>query len=174
MLSRPVHSWENLVRAFDAELAQPEIEGIPIGSTLTDLLVIEFINGGGRWGTIQRCLDRLRWLRRYFRKSCQSEEATRLQPGRILVTWRLSTARIDDLILPVLHALSPNRCTVLYKDPNTLKRMPSKVEAISWMRAVSHDRSRWLPPSVAVGRSGVLPSNRCAIRSHCRAARWSA
>ena len=40
----------------------------------------------------------------------------------------------DDLILPVLQALSPDRCTVLYKDPNVLQRLPSGVDAVNWMR----------------------------------------
>ena len=75
--SRPAQSWANLVCAFDTELAQPEIEGISIGSTLTDPLIIEFINGGGRWGVAQRRLDRLRWLRRYFLAPRRSEESMR-------------------------------------------------------------------------------------------------
>ncbi len=130
------------MRAFDAELAQPEIEGVPIGSTLTDVLVIEFINGGGKWGIAQRWLDRLRWLRKYFLASRRSE--AEVKPGRILVTWRSSTARIDGLILPVLQALSPDRCTVLYQNPNVLKRLPAHTDAVSWMQAVPHDRRRWL------------------------------
>ncbi|MGO9114898.1 MAG: hypothetical protein ACLP9L_37275 [Thermoguttaceae bacterium] len=141
--SRSAHCWENLVRAFDAELAEPEIEGIPIGSTLTDLLVIEFINGCGQWGVAQRCLDRLRWLRRYFLAPHRREEAMPVKPGRILVTWRSSTARIDDLILPVLQALSPDRCTVLYQNPNVLQRLPSKTDAVHWLWTVPHDRRRW-------------------------------
>ena len=68
-----------------------------------------------------------------------------VKPGRILVTWRSSTARIDDLILPVLQALSPDRCTVLYQDPNILQRLPPGADAVNWMQAVPHDRGRWHP-----------------------------
>ncbi len=133
------------MRAFDTELAQPEIEGIPIGSTLTDLLMIEFVNGGGQWSIAQRWLDRLRWLRRYYGASHLSKEAAQPKPGRILVTWRSSTARIDGLILPVLEALSLDCCTVLYQNPNVLQRLPSPADAVSWASAVPHDRGRWLP-----------------------------
>ena len=107
---------------------------MPIGSTLTDLLVIEFINDGGQWGNAQRVLDRLRWLRRYFLAPRRSEEAAHIRPGRILVTSRSSTARLDNLILPVIEALSPDRCTLLYKDPDVLKRLPSPADAVDWMR----------------------------------------
>ena len=131
------------MRAFDAELAQPEIEGISIGSTLTDLLVIEFINGGGRWGIAQRGLDRLRWLRRYFLAPRRPEKATQVKPGQILVLSRSSKTRFDDLILPVLQSLSPVRCTVLYKDPNTPQRLPAGADAVDWMDVVSHDHGRW-------------------------------
>ncbi len=141
--SRPAQSWEKLVRAFDAELAQPEIEDIPIGSTLTDLLVIEFINGGGQWGLAQRCMDRLRWLRRYLTASRHSEAAVPVKRGQILLTWRSSTARIDDLLLPVLQALSPDRCAVLYNHANILPQLPSQAVAVNWTQAVSHDRRRW-------------------------------
>jgi hypothetical protein len=145
LLSQPARSWEDLVPVFDAELARPEIEGIPIGSTLTDLLVIDFINAGGQWGVAQRWLDRLRWLRRYFLVPHRSEEAIPVEPGRILVTCRSSMARFDDLMLPLLQALSPDRCTVLYKEPDTLRRLPPGADAIDWMRAVRHDRHRWRP-----------------------------
>jgi hypothetical protein len=153
-----VPAWEGLVRSFDSQLAEPEIEGIPIGSTLTDLLVIEIINGGGKWGLAQRGLDRLRWLRQYYRATRRSEAATPLggpQPGRpgtaapvkqgrFLVTWRSSTARFDELILPLLEAFSPDCCAVLYQNPNVLARLPSGADAICWAQAVPHDRGRWL------------------------------
>jgi hypothetical protein len=145
MHARPARSWEDLVRAFDAELAEPQIEGIPLGSTLTDLLVIEFLNGGGEWGIAQRWLDRLRWLRSYFHAPRQSAEAMPAKSGRILVTWRSSTARIDDMLLPVLEALSPDRCTVLYRNPNVRQRLPSGTDGVDWRQAVAHDRRRWLP-----------------------------
>jgi hypothetical protein len=141
--SQPARSWDKLVRTFDAELAQPEIEGIPIGSTLTDLLVIEFINGSGQWGMAQRWFDRLRWLRRYYLPPRQSAKASQLKPGRILVTWRTSTARIDELMLPLLEALSPDRCMVLYQNPNVVPKLPSGVDAVSWVQAVARGRSRW-------------------------------
>ena len=53
-----------------------------------------------------------------------------VKPGRILVTWRSSTARIDGLLLPVLQALSPDRCTVLYQDPNVLQGCPLEADAV--------------------------------------------
>ena len=144
-LSSPAaYSGRDIVRLFDAELAEPQIEGISIGSTLTDLLVIEFINGGGRWGIVQRGLDRLRWLRRFYMAPRRSEAAMPAEPGRILVTSKSSTARLDDLVLPVLRALSPERCTLLYNDPRVLQRLPAGADAVPWMKAVSHDRGRWL------------------------------
>jgi hypothetical protein len=143
--SSPPTSWEDLVRAFDAELARPEIEGVPVGSTLTDLLVIEFINGGGKWGIAQQFLDRLRWMRRYFLAPSTSAKPTPVKPQRILVTWKTSTARIDGLILPVLNALSPDRCTVLYENPSVLQRLPAQSDAVRWGQAIRHDRNRWHP-----------------------------
>jgi hypothetical protein len=132
------------VRAFDAELARPEIEGVPIGSTLTDLLAIEFINGGGCWGISQRWLDRLRWLRRRFFVPPQPEGMGTAKCGRILLTWRSAAARFDELLLPILRELSLDRCTVIYRDPKTLPRLPSGTNAIDWVQAIRHDRSRWL------------------------------
>jgi hypothetical protein len=145
---RPIRSaqrWEDLVRAFDAELAEPQIEGISIGSTLTDLLVIEFINDGGRWGIAQPWLDRLRWLRQCFFAPRRCKKAVPVKTGRILVTWKSSTARIDGLLLPVLQALSPDRCTVLYNDPAILQKLPPGTNAANWEQAIVHDHRRWYP-----------------------------
>jgi hypothetical protein len=141
---RATASWKGLVRAFDTELARPEIEGVPIGSTLTDLLAIEFINGGGEWGIKERWLDRLRWWRYYFRAARPPASAGQVVAGRILVTWRSSTARIDGLMAPLLAELSPDRCAVLYQNANVLNRLPPETDAVSWKQAVAHNRGRWL------------------------------
>jgi hypothetical protein len=153
-----------MLRAFDAELAQPEIEGVPIGSTLTDLLVIEFLNDGGQWGLAQRWFDRLRRLRCYCHASRPSTEPMPARPGSILLAWRSSTPRIHDLLLPVLQALPADRCTVLYKDPKVLERLPSQADAVDWLGAVSHDRGRWLP---AFRR--CWPEWRTRLRALCEA-----
>jgi hypothetical protein len=134
----------DLVRAFDAKLALPEIEGMPIGSTLTDSLVIEFINGGGRWGIFQRWLDRLRWLRAYYLARHATEWCKPPKTGQILVTWRSSTARINDLVLPVLEALSPDRCMVIYQNPNVLRHLPLGMDSVHSLRAALPDRDRWV------------------------------
>ncbi len=51
--------------------------------------------------------------------------------------------RISDLISPLLAALGPDRCTVLYRDAKTVPSLPCKVDAVSWMQAIPHDRARW-------------------------------
>ncbi len=139
-----VPSWERLVSAFDAELAQPEIEGIPIGSTLTDILIVDYINGGGRWGMAQRWLDGLRWWKRYFHAPRGSEDGLAQTSGRILVTWRSSTSRVDELILPMLQALTFERCTVVYENSNVLQRLPLGVDSVDLKKALCYDRRNWL------------------------------
>ena len=175
LLPLPAQSWENLVRTFDAELAQPEIEGIPIGSTLTDLLVIEFING-------LRTIGALPSVASIAFGGC---EDTSLHPRRSR-RGHADDTRADSGDIPVLDR------TLRRPDPAGASRHCPRIVARCFTRlriscnGCLPERVRFpggrrsgmtvvvgIPPSAAVGRSGVPGSERCPSRSACRAARWS-
>ena len=127
-------------------LAQPEIEGIPIGSTFDrsarDRVPQRRRKVGHRpaaW------LDRLRGCGGTSSGRAAAKrpaDKTRANPGDIQI--RGGTLRTSD---PAGNpsTCAPNRCTLLYRDPAILDVCPSETNSVDWMRAIPHDRDRWLP-----------------------------
>lgn len=140
---RTLESGVRLLRDLESELAEPRIEGIPIGSTLTDAVVIEFINGSGRWSLGRRLMDQMRQVRYRLRARRKREGLHVAVADRILVTWCGSSDRINDLLLPVLHSLGPKRCAVVYGNPAVLPHVPAGAVPMNWSDTMPHDPSVW-------------------------------
>ena len=83
--------------------------------------------------------------------------------GKVLVTWRSSTVRIDELLIPVIDALEPQHCAVLYDKKDVLPRVPRGAVALSCDDAVPHDRGVWLTEF-----RRCCPAWRTALKAACR------
>ncbi len=157
-----VDSYVQMLHDIESALAEPRIGGVPIGSTLADAVVIQWVNRDGVPGLGQRWRDRLRWLRYRLR-------ARRRRPGasagqhRILVTWRTEDPRFADLVLPVVRALGPGRCTVLYDHAGVLPLVPPEAEALGWSEAIPHQPAAW---SAAFRQ--CWPAWKSALKAVCR------
>jgi hypothetical protein len=132
-----------LVNILERELACPPICGIPIGSTLTDLVVIELINEHGNWNARQRWLDRARRVRQHMRAWRSRAGTHDSGPQRTLVTWKSATPRLDDLLLPVLQQLPADCWSVISDDPAVLPRVPAGIPVLRWFDAVPHAPRAW-------------------------------
>jgi len=129
---------------LERSLAGAPMCGVPLGSTLNDVVNIDLINGQGRWGIVK-------WLRRRCAEvQLTHRPARRPRPpvadleGKVLVTWRSLTSRIDELLLPVIGQLGADRCAVLYDKKEVIARVPPGTIALRCEDSVPHDRTVWL------------------------------
>ncbi len=153
----------DLVRAVEAALLHPQIEGMSVGATLHDPIMIEIVNEGLAWSFRQRWLDRARWLKHRLR-GLRRRDGLRVFPtDRVLVTWRSNTPRFNDLIRPVVAELGPQRCGILYVNESVLPLLPSGAVGISWAAAMPHDPRSW-----AKAFRRCWPAWRSKLKKVCR------
>src|ERR1700722_4491522 len=108
----------DLLPRIEAALAEPLFEGMSVGPTLTDPIVIELICKNGKWNSTLRWKDRLNWIRHQW-IARQSRPKIREYPAdKILFTWRHCTPRINELIAPVIEEIGPHRTAVIYQSAN--------------------------------------------------------
>ncbi len=153
----------DLLPVMEGTLAQPLLEGMPLGPTLTDAVVIELLNSRAASSVTQRWKDRLRWLRMRIRATVKHGGLREFPPNRVLVTWRNSTPRINELVMPVIEALEPQRCIVIYQNADVLAKLPAGAYATSWQDSVPHDPSKW-----AVAYRRCWPRWRAGLKRFCR------
>jgi hypothetical protein len=146
MESTPRNLDAAFLRDVEAALAEPKFHGMSLGSTLNDALVIGFINGATSWGWRQAGADwlrRLRCLRRFCMRSSAAQHPAVSVRDRILVTWRSSRDRINELLLPVLRRLPGDRTAVLYERADVPPLVPPGIAAIGWAQVLRHDHRLW-------------------------------
>ena len=102
-----------LFRDIEGRLSAPLFQGVPIGATLTDFFVINFLNAelSIRYAAAVRAF--LGWWRFCLRGPRGHKDPLELERGRFLVTWSSDTPRFNDLVRPVIAALGPTRCNVI-------------------------------------------------------------
>jgi glycosyltransferase involved in cell wall biosynthesis len=132
-----------VLRDIEAQLSLPLFRGIPVGPALGNICAIELYEGHGNWSFAARCKDRLRRLKYFLRPACGGAAMPALPQGRILVTWMYDSFRTNELVLPVLKELGPERCVVVCGTPDLLSRVPTGAAAVSWAQARHFDIPAW-------------------------------
>ncbi len=156
----------DLLPMIESALAEPLLDAMPLGPTLTDAVVNELLNNSRSWGVKQRWKDRANWLRTSARAR-RLRTSTRTFPlNRVLVTWRESTPRADDQIRPVIEELGPKECNVIFQRGEILSVVPRDCFAASWHASVPHDPARW---EAAFRR--CWPEWKAGLKRFCREAR---
>jgi hypothetical protein len=151
-----------LLPMIEGAVAEPLLEGMPLGPTLTDAVIIELLNENFSWSFAQRWKDRVNWWRYWARARKAMAGARSFPPNRVLVTWRRSTPRADDLIRPVIEELGPQECNVIYQNADVLSAAPRHVFAGAWHESVPHDPAGW---SAAFGR--CWPEWKSGLKRFC-------
>ena len=75
-----------LLPLIEAAVAEPPMEGMTLGPTLTDAVVIELLNERLSWNATQRWKDCINWWRYRLRARKAASAPRSLPPGRVLVT----------------------------------------------------------------------------------------
>jgi len=142
MSDHPSFSVE-VIRDIEAELAEPLFRGVPIGSTLNDLCVIDFYLGHGDWGFVSGWKNRLRRLKHFARPKLGREAMPDMPHGRILVTWISDNFRISGLVHPVLKELESEEPLVLCGASDMRCKALDPASAISWEQVMHYDVAAW-------------------------------
>ncbi len=132
-----------VLRDIEETLSEPRFRGVPLGPTLSDLCVIEFYSARGEWGAIAGWKDRARRVKHYVRPLVARQQATRLDPGRVLVTCSSDNFRERELVLPVVQEFRPDECSLLTKSPELLARLPAGVQGVLPQEAMRYDVRAW-------------------------------
>ena len=137
--------------------------GVPLGAALTDVVVIDLINGQGRWGMVKYCRRLLAqcWLR--HRKAFRPPLPPAVPSDKILVTWRSSSSRISELVMPVVQALEPERCIVLYEKDDVVAHIPRGADCLKYTSVVPHEPDIWAPEF-----RRCWPTWKAALKAVCR------
>lgn len=144
---------------FDLEqrLYEPRFMGVPIGATLTDFFVTSRYDVGPT-STLRSLL--LWW---YFVKFGPRHRSALppLASGRILLTWHADTTRLNDMLLPVLAELDPERCNVIGGAPSLRRKVSPASGFCTEVQILPTDRKSW-----------GIEYARCRVAWHCQIRRW--
>jgi hypothetical protein len=157
-----------VLRDLENAVGQQPMFDVALGSLLNDVVIIELINGKGQWSAARRlrwCVGR--WL--IGRKKAVRRAAPPSAHQRVLVTWRSSSPRVDELLKPVIEELGPQRCTVLYEKQSVVANLPSEAESLQLFAVLPHEPESWLPEF-----RRCWPAWKAALKNTCRRYRLSA
>ena len=140
-------------KAFNAEilfeleriLSKPEFLGVPIGSTMGDLYVIELFQGKWKANVIKSIKGRLLY---YLHLNIPISELRSKEynynikgSDKFLLTYQRLDIRFTGIVLPMIEALGADNCIVIGQDKDILKKLPPQVEFLTW-----RDTSTMLAP----------------------------
>lgn len=128
---------------IELALAEPKFQGVPLGSTLGDVLLCDLFQGHGSW-TIYSVLKSflLGWYHQYFQKSVETN-VQEGSDGRYLLTWLANMPKLRDLVIPVIEHLGGENCFVVGTDPNMAQQLPCKTKFICFSEIPRAPLKEW-------------------------------
>jgi hypothetical protein len=148
--SRPSHagagapeSSRAAYRELERALSDPLFFGVPLGATLNDWFITEFVDGLGDWRRRTRWLRRLLYQRHLISPKVRRRTEGRLAAGRVLVTWSAPNHRFDRLLLPVLERLGEDECVVLRGRDGVAPLVPAGIPHVPYGDVMDFDVDAW-------------------------------
>ncbi len=139
-----VHAFpRSAFREMEAALSNPDFFGIPLGATLNDCFITAFVDGLGDWRRRTTWLRRLLYQRHRISPKIHRSTGATFAPRRILVTWSVSSPRINGLLLPVLERFGAGECAVLYGHHGVAHQVPGGVPHVAYREVMAFDASAW-------------------------------
>jgi glycosyltransferase involved in cell wall biosynthesis len=127
---------------IEQSLAEPAFAGIPLGSTLRNFLVSYLSAGKGKFGIEGVLTSQLRRMLHVMRPSARGAFTSTIS-GATLMTWVSPTARLRDMVLPLLSALGPANCVVMGQQPSMRAQLPAEAGFIAWGAMPDRNRRDW-------------------------------
>ena len=130
-------------REMEASLSSPLFFGIPLGATLNDSFITAFVDGLGDWRRRTMWLMRLLYQRHRILPKVHPSTGATFSPGRVLVTWSVSSPRINGLLLPVLERFGAGECAVLYGHDGVAQSVPAGIPHLPFREVMDFDARAW-------------------------------
>jgi hypothetical protein len=142
----PAHEWAVTAEQFreiESELSTLRYGDVPIGPTLNDTLVINFLWGHGDWRWRRAALNRATRLRHRLHPRAGRGDDGGMTPGKVLVTWQESSPRFDGMLRPVVDNLGSGNCIVVLGGGSDVPLLPDGTEVVKWDEAMRFRRDQW-------------------------------
>lgn len=138
----PIVRPEVLFEIEDA-LGTPLFAGVPVGSTLGDIYTTELRLGQGDWrvrSALRECLfSGYHWLRGIS----LGGKGADLPPERVLLTWLGERQSLRDMVLPLVHAIGPEKCNVIGATRDMAAQLPSETGFATFDALPAIDLVQW-------------------------------
>jgi hypothetical protein len=131
------------MRAIERELSVPAFRGVPMGSAVASVLMIDLYAASTVWGLKTTLKDRARLIYHHLRPIWRPPSDVSACRGRILVTWFDANFRLRDLVLPVARQLGPDRCAMLFPKAEMGALLPLGVPGVTVPQLMHYDRRQW-------------------------------
>jgi hypothetical protein len=132
-------------RDIEARLSRPLFQGVPIGATLTDFFVINFVSAQFSMRRKAAMKAALGWWRFCLLGPRSHKRPFQLETNRLLFTWSADTPRLNDLVAPVLAEFDPQQCNVIGTAPSIGNKLDPAVGYCTVDQATTFgiNRSEW-------------------------------
>ena len=130
-------------REFERELSFPLFFGVPIGSTLNDVLALRCLSGCHTWSYKNRILKHLLIARHRLIPKTNKTSFKSLPKRKILVSWLDATPHLSELVRPILEEFETKDCIVLCGKENVVSLVPNDVTYILWDHVISYNVNNW-------------------------------
>lgn len=131
------------IREIESVLSTPPFRGIPIGSALASLLIIEFYSRNGDWSFRAGLKNRVRFLYHLARPLTAPPTDVSFCRQRIVITWMNANYRYAELVLPLARQIGYDRCVMLHRTPEMAAMLPQGLRGLSASQAMHFDVSTW-------------------------------
>lgn len=130
-------------REMENALSDPLFFGIPLGATLNDWFITDFVDGLGDWRWRTKWLRRLLYHRHRISPKIHRRTGDTFAPGRVLVTWSAPSHRFELLLLPVLERLGAAECAVLHGRDEVAPLVPAGIAHRPYRDVMDFDVRAW-------------------------------
>ncbi len=121
----------------------PYFLNIPVGVTLNDTLIVNFLNGKRVWDFRARMSDCFRIRYHRFHKSFSGVKKLGGYKGRMVFTWLFDRQDLKNLVFPIVSNYANSASLVVGSFSSMREKVPEQTEFISWADFPKIDMKAW-------------------------------
>lgn len=159
----------NMLFEMEQVLAEPQFAGVPIGSTLGDVFLINLLHKHHDLSLKNTVRDLLGCFKYFISGDTRRTVDVGRMQSKILFTWIHDKQSLRNMVLPLVKAMGPDNCVVFGSNPAMREKLPpgamflawddvSRINAGQWRYEFLLCLRRWLPVMVKVCRQHGVTS----------------
>ena len=121
----------------------PHFLNIPVGVTLNDTLIVNFLNGKRVWNFRARMSDCFRIRYHRFYQSFSGVKKFGGYKGRMVFTWLFDRQDLKNLVFPIVSNYANSDSLVVGSFSSMREKVPKQTEFISWADFPKIDMKAW-------------------------------